>query len=230
MLGEYDADFHFFVIYYLLRAKAFCPGVAYQIAYYSENVDDTPSTDPMRLGMAVITGQAGAAATLAQYHFSGSTPTSGTYLNEPTAHARAANALRLPMGSDDMIDTMFAGSALHTFADTFAHNGFTAYKNLGLNGPGTHNLLKPNAAGVFVGAITLSPVGHLMYGHAPDQPFQLQGTALNAAKSIYDLIPDQVGCCGPVLPWSAIVGDLSKQLSTEGSELFRSWEAQDMIN
>ena len=49
-LGRYEIDFHFYVIYYILRAKCFCANDAYNVAYYSQHVDDDMNTSPFALG------------------------------------------------------------------------------------------------------------------------------------------------------------------------------------
>ena len=72
---------------------------------------------------------------------------------------------------------MLAGVAMHTFLDTYAHEGFTAYPSTQIN---TRTDLWP-----------LARVGHIdapEQGHAPDRPYNEVNKALEALHALYDLI------------------------------------------
>lgn len=215
-LGLYEADFHFYVIYYLLRAKCYSTSDAFDIAYYSQNVDDAPATDPEILGKEYIESgftDTSAAQQLANFHFINSTPTRATVMADPTAMVRAFAALRGTSKSS-------AGSSLHTLADTWAHKGFTAFYNKQLNGPPNH----PDLNRVY----PWPPVGHAEFSHRPDFPYLRPGLAMLAAKTIYNIIPSQ-GCGCTPLPLSIVSTDLNQQFMVSASEYDRSMAAQRMI-
>jgi RHS repeat-associated protein len=222
-LGQYEADFHFYVIYYLLRAKCFSPSDAYNIAWYSQDVDDNPATNPEKLGWAYWDygsyDNLGAAATLAQYHFINSSLTRATVQNDPTANANALASLRTWVPGVDQP----AGSSLHTLADTWAHYGFTAYHNKYLNGSKNHPDLHVPSYYKYAPAI-----GHAEFNHRPDYPYLRPGLAIHAAKTIYNLIPSQ-GCGCKPLPLSTVSADLNQQFGVSASEYDRCRSAQTMI-
>jgi hypothetical protein len=77
------------------------------------------------------------------------------------------------------------GIALHSWADTFAHEGFTANlldpRNARL-GYGVENPLKDVPARPF---LEFAKIGHSAAGHTPDWPFWNVTKAVEAAISIY---------------------------------------------
>ncbi len=167
-LGLYRVDFHFYVIYYLLRMKGFCSSDAFSIAFASQHIDDDPATDPITLGR---TGQY---AKLAQYHFAGSGPNTATKRDDPTSRGIIRNGLAIweIKGAGDV---HAVGAALHLYADSWSHEGFTAWDNEKINDHG--------------GWIPVY-IGHANVGSEPDLPFKNTLAAEDAVRKIYGLIPD----------------------------------------
>jgi RHS repeat-associated protein len=226
--GLYETDFHFYVIYYLLRANCFSHHDAYSIAYASQFVDDSPFTDPTELGARVLFhDDLIAAQVLAANHFVGSAPATATQRASPRAIATATFFLVdwIPGRSGDADAT---GGALHTLADTWAHDGFTAYKNAVLNSRANHPDLKYETGGHAL-AKAWGYVGHVAFEHDPDQPWRRPQLALNAAATIYRLIPNRCPCGQERLPWSTVAQDLGAQFTNRGSELQRCVSASLMI-
>jgi len=223
VLGLYESDFHFYVIYYLLRAKCFSAEDAYKIAYNSQYVDDNPFTDPVELGKEVYWHNDQAAAlTLAANHFIGSTTTTATRAGHPAAFANAIFFLRgWESGQSGEADS--TGAALHTLADTWAHDGFTAWGNSTLNGQGNHPDLEEHFWNSIAGH-----VGHMSFGHDPDEPFRRPTLAMTAALNIYKIIPNRCGC-GSSLSFATISQDLSAQFANRGDEHARCVSASIMI-
>jgi RHS repeat-associated protein len=223
-IGQYEIDFHFFVIYYLLRAKCWSASSAYAIAHASQAVDDDENTKPTTLGMNewwnLFLGNYAAAAAdakkLAQLHFINSTPTTSTRSGDLTAIANAT--FQLNTGN-----MTAAGIGLHVLADTWAHDGFTAYQNQKLNGQASHPDLTEH--------LGLPPVyiGHFNFAHDPDYPYLRPQRALSAALAIYSIIPSQCSCTGGPISLSTLTSDLQRQFSESGSEYQRSIAAWAMI-
>jgi RHS repeat-associated protein len=193
LLGKYEIDFHFYAIYYLFCAKCYSPEDAQTVAWASQHVDDDPATDPLRLGRRVAVGPDGeqAAQTLANFHFYGSGPNTVTARNPSNLALQISTALSNG-------DFGGAGAFLHTFADSWSHEGFTAWWS-DLNrrtGGGRPNIGHADA-----------PEG----GHAPDRPYNDVPRALEAALAIFDLIPDRP-CC-PESSRSRVTSDLQSAFS-----------------
>lgn len=193
-LGEYEVDFHFYAIYYLARAKCYNHHNAYNLAYESQAVDDRSSTDPLRLGFEAAYGNEGAATRLANYHFWRSSKTAGTRRNPSDLAALIG------------VGYYSLGPMLHTFADSYAHEGFTAWPVRSIN------YRTGSARGYalnFVGHVD-APEG----GHAPDYPYNDVAKALEAATRIFQLLSDR-SCCSSTRPLllSTVQDDLRKGFS-----------------
>jgi hypothetical protein len=230
-LGQYEIDFHFYVIYYLMRAKCYSPSEAYDIAYNSQNVDDDHSTNPQLLGEREF----GAwfvsdslynywAKRLARYHFINSTQTTGTRAGDPSAVSAARSGLLAWSGGSG--SAVNAGISLHVLADTWAHHDFTAFWDSGVN-----TKANPNHSD-----LTEDPdfsnypaIGHAKYGHRPDEPYLRPRLALSAAQLIFSIIPDKQSCGCTPLSLSTVNSDLEKQFSNSGSEYERAVAGQQMI-
>jgi len=197
-VGLYEKDFHYDVIYFLLRAKCFSKEDATAIASASQGVDDSSHTQPIspasanpsspnfpfspeNIGQAFSGGGLNNGLNpeqLAQYHFAGAGPNTATTRNHPTARTRTASQLaQWKNGSGDAQET---GIALHLYADTWAHEGFTPWYNKKIN------KREGRFPYVYIGHAD-APEG----GHAPDRPYNDVNKALEAARNIYDLIPDR---------------------------------------
>jgi hypothetical protein len=99
------------------------------------------------------------------------------------------------------------GTAIHTFADTWSHEGFTAWNNKNINGRG-------GALGTIFGY-----VGHTDAGETPDVPSNDVSKAIEAARSIYVLMP-KGDCCSLTL--SDIESEMRTGFSFKGSEEARA--------
>jgi len=210
-LGLYDKDVHYYLVYLLLRAKCFTQQEADIVAGFSQGIDDNPSTEPILA----------AASTRARYHFPGSTPSSATRRNDPGVRAqvrRASDACGCgPIQQD--LKSYKLGEALHAIADTFAHEGFTAWENTTVNI--RTGSMRPN-------------IGHADApdgGHSPDIPSNDVAKALQAAKTMYDLLPDRCKCNRDEkgISWEEIYDGLKKTLARQGDEDARSGNMQNFI-
>ncbi|MBI1370441.1 MAG: hypothetical protein GC162_17535 [Planctomycetes bacterium] len=201
-LGLFEIDFHYYVIYYLLRAKCWSASEADNVAGFSQYVDDNPATEPEWTGY--MNRQC--------FHFPGSGPDSPTVANDSYAYDQVVQACWNYEGGGYGV-TARLGAALHTYADTWAHDGFTAWWNDRLNtvtGSGRPNIGHADAA---------------EGGHAPDRPYNDIGRALDAARSIYDLIPDH--CCtkgSSPMPWEDISEDLRHSFNVRNIVINMSYD------
>ncbi len=182
MHGLYAKDFHFSAIYYLFKARCYPDHMVESVAYCSQAVDNHPETDPLRLGRWVWwLGPALARQSindLRDYHFWESSPSRATVRNPQTLRQRVRRAIR----NRDMID---AGRWLHTYADSWAHEGFTAWPNDRIN--------RRTSSWLGAGAQFIGHADAAEEGHAPDNPHNAVGKALQAAFAIYDLIGEYNG-------------------------------------
>jgi hypothetical protein len=101
-------------------------------------------------------------------------------------------------------DTTQTGEWLHTYADSWSHEGYS--------GAVTRIFVWQNGAGSWTRTI-----GHLHApegGQQPDLPYRNVAKAIEAAKTIYDLIPER----GSSIPFRILEPELRNQFSTSGSE------------
>jgi hypothetical protein len=200
--GLYELDFHFSAVYYILRAKGFTSREANQVAGFSQGVDDNPATEPLWTS----------AENRAKFHFSGSGPEQATIRNDPTARANVVAALKNLSGKPVSEKQARAlGGALHTYADTWSHEGFTAWHSDKLNR--RTGGWRPN-------------VGHADAaegGTAPDRPCNDVEKALEAARNIYDLLPSR----GKTVPWQEVEKDLRAAFSLQNQ---KEKERADQLN
>lgn len=167
--GEYETDFHYYAIYYLFRSKCYSEKDANTVAWSSQHVDDVPATEPIYTS----------AENRARFHFHGSGPETATTRNPGDLAGRIRTALGNGSG-----DLNAASVLLHTYADTWSHEGFTAWHNSRINR--RTGSARPN-------------IGHADAaedGHAPDRPYNDVAKALEATWAIFELIPDKCTCGG----------------------------------
>jgi len=189
--GLYGIDFHYYTVYYLMRAKGFSAALATNVAGWSQYTDEDSNTEPMWNSEDLR----------AKYHFPGSSPTKATVRDDPGAHAQLVTAIDGYGGKGGFGNAARLGVALHVFADSWGHEGFTAWHSDAINT--RTGSWRPNT-------------GHADAAqgcHAPDYPYNDVDKAVEAAKAIYDLLPDK----GKVLPWADAAADLTKafQVDTE---------------
>jgi hypothetical protein len=179
----YDLDFHYYVVYALLRARGYDAASADTLAGFSQYVDDNAATEPLFQFPA----------TRAKFHFAGSSKTLATRENIQAARDQVERAFATYQARD--ADGKFlVGAALHLLADTFSHDTFTAWWVSSIN----------------CRAGSRRPcIGHWDTdedGHAPDHPYNDPSRAIRAAQVIYELIP--VGSGAMLVPWTEIERDL----------------------
>ena len=127
-------------------------------------------------------------------------------------------------GSGSPFDT---GTSLHVLADTWAHHDFTVFMNPDINVAANHSDLIPDPD---YSSIKFPPIGHTKFGHRPDYPYLRIGLAIDAAKTIYNIIPENKSRgCTPV-PWSTVISDLETQFGRTGTEYDRAINARAMIH
>jgi len=184
--AAYEIDFHYYVVYAILRAKGYSPAEANRIAGFSQFVDDNPATEPIYTN----------AQNRKTFHFDGSDsdrPTTRGYeQTQEDVRVAFAGYLARP-GEPTTIYRL--GQLLHLLADTFSHDSFTAWWNPRVNCPDS--------------AVPLVCTGHSNTperGHAPDRPYNNEEKALAAARSIYDLAPAAPGAI--VRPWADLESGL----------------------
>jgi RHS repeat-associated protein len=178
--GLWNKNFHYKVIKFLHKAKCWSDADAEKAAKASQAVDDNPQTDPVALGTKGLLENlfsfglwAPDLDKLADYHFPGSKrrypgPQVGTQANDPNSRQHLMD-LYAQYGQDDF-DFDALGRWLHTYADSWAHAGYSAYPSL------------------------IADVGHLLAGHDPDITSKHLDAAMDAAKHIFDLIPSKCSC------------------------------------
>ena len=164
--GEYGIDYHYYVVGFLILMKGWDMESASEIAGWSQYVDENSKTDSFDLFHPEV---------VAYYHFPGSTKKKVTLRNPLWVKQRvqkyANEYLNHIEGSDVRL-----GRWLHTYADSWAHEGFTGY---GSNLNKRTGSIRPN-------------IGHAdadWGGHAPDVIALDVEKALEAAKQIYQTLP-----------------------------------------
>jgi RHS repeat-associated protein len=210
--GAYERDMHQLGVYYVLRARGYNPGLADRIAGYSQFVDEDPTTEPVRTSPVrtlSVGVNPGAVRSRVFFHFIGSTATTPTVRNDPQARRRVTEAfagLRSEREQERAQSQILAGTASHTFLDTFSHEGFTGHASADLN-TRTDTWRLPRA-------------GHVDAaegGHAPDRPYNDVDKALEALHALYDLVPEGTG--SKPQSWYAIEFELRIALSARQPNL-----------
>ncbi len=161
--GLYQEDFHYYNIYYLGRMAGLSDPISNLIAMSSQYVDDSPMTDPYHLGYNENYNM------LSDFHFINSDNVTATTRNPESLKNEIQDAL----SNNDYVTT---GILLHTYADSWSHESFTAWDNENING---NNLLFTS--------------GHFPAGKAPDQPYKNIPKAMEASLSIYNILNDHSG-------------------------------------
>lgn len=227
-LGQYSLDFHYYVVYYLFRLKCYPDSKAKAVAWRSQSVDDDELTNPLRHGVqARIADLTGIHAIipldhnlsiLRDYHFWGSSQHKSTKANPSSLRSKIQYAL----SRNRLVS---AGRWLHTYADSWSHDGFTAHANEHINRRDHRRFrLLPNLGEV------AGYIGHADAaegGHAPDNPYNDTDKALRASYNIYRLIPEygekDRDCNCTEVSWNEIGNELYRMFSYRNeSELQRS--------
>jgi hypothetical protein len=182
-------DFHFAAVYVLCRCAGFGPREAQTVASASQYTDDCTFAGPVRQANGkeyrpVLTYTPGALALdrkaqeriLRSFHFAGGAD--GIVLPGNPAVVRTAAKTAALTGTSASYGLHALGIALHALADSFAHQGFSAFidplnivRELELI-PKNEKLLQ-DIQGFFLQkwAARLLPLGHAEAGYCPDVPF-----------------------------------------------------------
>jgi hypothetical protein len=179
----FEQDFHYYAVYYILRAKGYPTAAANDLAGFSQYVDDNFYTEPIFCR----------ASTRARFHFADSGPNTATVRNCQEARTSLSNAFSIYLAGEPE-GKYVAGAALHLMADTFSHQTFTAWWNRTINY--RTGSLRPC-------------IGHADAaegGKAPDRPYNDPMSALGAALAIYKIVPTYPG--GTSLPLPTLLAKL----------------------
>lgn len=178
--GEaFEEDFHYYGVYFILRAKGYPPASAHELAGFSQYVDDCSYSEPLFCY----------AGKRAQFHFAGSTPRKPTVPLAKQALLELNGAF-LNYQISPAQGKYLVGAALHLLADTYSHKDFTAWWSWTIN---------------WRSASIRPCIGHAddyENGHYPDRPYNDAPNALAAAHAIYLNVPDYPG--GTILPWTTV--------------------------
>ncbi|WP_162006865.1 RHS repeat-associated core domain-containing protein [Roseimaritima sediminicola] len=194
--GLFGVDFHFYTIYSLFRARGWDHQTSYEVAGWSQYVDNEPTTSPWDgIVHAATTRNFANEDLLRRTHFWGCGPNTPVSRNPDDLRGYTEFAIGSFLETGDAYSDLgpFAGLLLHTFADTWPHESFTAWWNSKINRRTGSS--RPN-------------VGHgdtAEGGHYPDNPYNDVDKALEAAKTIYGLIPRGKG---KHVPWHVLEGHL----------------------
>jgi hypothetical protein len=152
--GLYEIDFHFYAVYYLARSAGFPTEDADKLAWASQFVDDSREVSrPITLNEE----------RLFAFHFLSELRKGYVYRENPRAYLNVVRALNAQ-------STIALGISLHTWADTYAHEGFQA---------------GPNRAG---------GVGHVYpyaIGKSPDSPWRDTRKTVRAAYTTFGFLSEE---------------------------------------
>jgi RHS repeat-associated protein len=195
--GLYEKDFHFYAVYYLARAAGFAPADARLLAWSSQYVDDYEHTNPetlfrfWRLAQFHFLSPVKATREECTYRYGEEFCTTVEDIRQEEVKPANEIARAVRDHAADSGSLIALGIALHSWADTFAHAGYTA-----------HGLDPRNRDGAEYGGEPSDPIyyfpaggrilarGHSAAGHTPDWPFRDVGKAMEAAESIYKFLRD----------------------------------------
>jgi hypothetical protein len=171
-LGLYDIDFHYYTVYYIMRAKGWGKGTAENIASWNQYIDDDPLTGPGPYPLPKY-GQL-------HYHFPFSSSKKVVVRDDPRVRKMVLKASaefeKGIEGSDVRL-----GLAMHMYADTWAHEGFSRAWSSKLN-KRTGSIKKPD-------------IGHADAAYQGKEPDLIILNAKNklkavkAALNLYDMLP-----------------------------------------
>jgi RHS repeat-associated protein len=240
--GLYEKDFHFYAVYYLARAAGFAPADARLLAWSSQYVDDYEHTQPLTANFSTLGG----------FHFLSPTQVAKNITRRSAGHGEVVSvveqvASQEPVEPENRIalanlnraiavqgsrsrKLIALGIALHSWADTFSHAGFTGTPDPRNQRPGWHGrkplIRRP------IGELTR--IGHGAAGNWPDWPYWDEESvqkAMKAAESIYRQLASFAGAFGfsrdEVRPWDQrLTNRLEGLFKYEGDEEARAanWE------
>lgn len=188
--GLYEVDFHFYTIYYILLARGWAEPDAREIAGWSQYVDDDFQTSPLWNGANPTR--------LRRFHFWDCGPDTATLRAPESLRKMITESIGAFGNPPTRAQKIQLGILLHTYADTFAHEGFTSW----------HNTDQNVRKGGFYPNIGHADASER--GEAPDHPYNNVPKALAAAKQIYGFFPRGTG---KHVPWHVACEDLRQAFS-----------------
>jgi YD repeat-containing protein len=179
--GLYQTDFHYYAIYFLAKAQGYATGLAGDVAWASQYVDDSDFSGPVKNSVLnSITGSE-PLHTMALHFLA-----RGRGLvqrDNPEVRTLVRDAIKTG-------NPIRFGIALHTYADSFAHEGFTAYWDARNLRSGPYSVLA-EAGAIAVQNPEPKLPGHLGTaegGTANDRPYNDVAKAMEASRLIYDFM------------------------------------------
>jgi hypothetical protein len=257
-------DFHFYCIGVLAKAAGFSKEEAITIAYSSQYTDDSTESEPIRVGEMLFdpvrTAHKGIKAfewsvqkrVFLAFHFIPAKPIEtpqDTFCARSNSEFAQMILHRACMERSKRLRPYRIGIALHTFADSWAHQYFSGREHKENNVEGIHIKKGDKWKHLFFENIYLDLLPHIGHGQAgyfPDQSYthweyqrkladeviERDNTIefLDAAKQIYDSLKscEKENSSDPI-PWNSIKGDIEDLLSnTEKKEekRFEKWRAK----
>jgi RHS repeat-associated protein len=186
-MGLYGIDFHYYVIYFLFKAKGWDSKTSYTVAGFSQYVDDNSTTMPYPYDLDN--------SRIRFFHFPGSSPT--TPVKRDNRFVRGKVRQYSKEFDANNLETMIRlGVFLHIYADSWAHEGFSAWWTSKINR--RSGSLRPDW-------------GHADAregGHAPDLISlnkENYNKAIEASQKIFRLLPKGKE---KVFAWEEIVPEL----------------------
>ena len=217
-MGLYQEDFHYYVVYYMAYLAFGSAGRANSIAYASQFVDDFGATRPALFNSSLNR----------HLHFQ-SLP--DQVVDPDNAMARHLLAAAMKSRNEESRD-LRVGIALHGYADTFSHKGFSG----GLSVEDNLRVISTPAGPIplYGACALLAPFGHLQACHEVDLPFLQPQKAASAAIQIYRVLRYYAESSGNVtsaalteLELTVLEEDLIQRFKTftqrKGEKRARAW-------
>lgn len=256
-------DFHYYCIAVLARGAGFPPGDALTIAYASQYVDDATECEPISMDGVqfdpVRTAHAGLGAfdwavqkrVFIPFHFIPPKPVtlpSDTFVSAPGSEFAAGVVDEALKERKKTLRLCRIGVALHAYADTWSHQGFSGRKNHENDVEGIHlwekggwnHLLWAN-----IGLDAMPWIGHIQAGGFPDlghlrwkytndstgEVVERSNTEefLKASKAIYDKLHKATKTTSvKAIPWKTLEPDIHALLksTSDGQDLLDAWKAK----
>jgi len=231
LFGLYARDFHFYVVYYLARAKCYSANEAYQLAGFSQYVDDNQQTSATEIWRRLVSPypyyktddvtlsrMQTLFGRMEKLHFPGSTREAGTFpeAGDGVEWVRTSIA---NLDFDKRRTVAMAGASIHSYADSWGHQGFSAWSTRDVNG----------RSGLFgmIGGIFSFYIGHGSAWTDPDTPYKNPSEAMDASRHIFDALPSK--CQNDCSEWEATKSDLASFFNLQQNQLGREVAMQALI-
>ena len=225
--GRYGIQMHFYGIYTVLRAKGWSHEAAFRVASWSQYIDDYSGTTPWISKTAWVKGEPGSknyqnTGLMVQFHFWASESDKATSANScdlvGLVEVTIMDLTELDASEHDLKIRKEArlGAQLHTYLDTFAHDGFTAWHNNEINT--REGSKRPNTGHAD------APEG----GNAPDNAYNDIEKALEALHRVYDMVP--LRSDSKHVPWHVLEKELRATFAAVPQNLRgKDWDEEKNI-